>query len=190
MKKTTFLFLAGIIGLMAGCSPSREKTVNKILSLEKRLFSSEAYSFDKVKADSLLVLYKGFIKDHPKDSLAPGYLFKAANIEMNMGDGGKAIGLFDQYLQNYPDQKKAPMCLFFKGFVYENVLRDLDKARETYLLFIEKYPANDFAKDAKMALKNLGKTPDMLVKEFEVQRKADSIRAVDSMAKTKKTRRK
>jgi outer membrane protein assembly factor BamD (BamD/ComL family) len=186
MKRVTFLLLAVILGLMTGCSPSREKTVKKIVGLETRLFSPESVSFDKVKADSLMALYESFIADHPKDSLVPGYLFKAANVAMNMEDGVKSIRLFDQYIQNYPDQKKAPMCLFFKGFVYENVVHDLDKARETYLLFIEKYPGNDFVKDAKMALKNLGKTPEMLVREFEEQRKADSIRIADSLAITKK----
>ncbi len=189
MKKITYFLLVGIFGLMAGCSPSREKTVNTIHSLEKRLFAPESTSFDKVKADSLLMMYEIFIKKNPKDSMAPGYLFKAANVAMNMGDGSKAIMLFDQYLQNYPEQKKAPLCLFFKGFVCENVLHDFDKARETYLLFLEKYPTNDFAKDAKMALMNLGKTPEMLVKEFEAQRKADSIRIADSLAKIKKKRR-
>ena len=189
MKKICFFLLFGIFGLMAGCSPSREKTVNTIHGLEKRLYAPESTSFDKVKADSLMVMYKNFIEKNPKDSMSPGYLFKAANVAMNMGDGNKAILLFDQYLQNYPEQKKAPLCLFFKGFVCENVLHNLDKARETYLLFLEKYPSNDFTKDAKMALLNLGKTPEMLVKEFEAQRKADSIRVADSLSKIKKKRR-
>ena len=78
------------------------------------------------------------------------------------------------------------MCLFFKGFVYENMLKDLDKARETYLQFIEKYPKDDFADDAQMALLNLGKTPEMLIKEFEARQKADSLRIADSLVKVKK----
>ena len=189
MKRSTILLLFGIFALLAGCTPSREKTIARINSLEKRLFAPESVNFDKTMADSLMVLYENFIKANPKDSLSPGYLFKAANIAMNAGDGGKALGLFDQYLQNYPDQKKAPMCLFFKGFVNENVLHNLDKAREAYLLFLEKYPTNDFAKDVTMALKNLGKTPEMLVREFEAQRKADSIRVADSLAKIKKPKK-
>ena len=189
MKRTTVLFLVGIFGLMAGCSPSREKTVNRILGLEKRLFAPESVSFDKVKADSLMNLYENFIRENPKDSLSPGYLFKSANVAMNMGDGHKAIGMFDQYLRDYPEKQKAPMCMFFKGFIYENTLHDLDKARETYLLFIEKYPSNDFVKDAKMALLNLGKTPEMLVHEFEIKRQANSLRVADSLLKAKKKKR-
>ena len=188
MKYNTLILIA-VIGLMTGCKPSREKTAAKIIGLEKRLYSQEAVSFDKVKADSLMSLYESFIKENPKDSLSPGYLFKAANIAMNNGDGNKALGLFDQYLQNYSDHPKAALSMFFKGFVYENVIHNLDKARETYLLFIEKYPSNEFIKDAKLALQNLGKTPEMIIREFEAKKHADSLRIADSLVKAKKSRK-
>jgi TolA-binding protein len=187
MKKTTFLVLSGMIMMMfTGCGPSRDKTVQQIETLEKSLFSPEALSFNKEKADSLLSLYDLFLKDNPKDSLAPGFLFKAANIAMNSGDGPRALNFFDQYLQDFPDGPKAPISLFFKAFIYENMMQNLDKARETYLLFIEKYPNDDFTKDAKLALMNLGKSPDELIRQFEEQRKTDSIRVADSLAKIKK----
>ena len=189
MQKAIILISLISIGLITGCKPSREKTVSRINNLEKSLFAPEVVSFNKQKADSLQVYYLEFIKDYPKDSLAPGYLFKAANIAMNSGDGNKALGFFDQYIQDYSDQPKAPMCLFFKAFIYENMLQDLDKARESYILFIEKYPTHDFTKDAKLALVNLGKTPDMLVREFEEKQKADSLRMADSLAKIKKTKK-
>ena len=185
MKKANFLLLPAIMIIMVACGPSRDKVVSQIQTLEKSLFSPDAVSFNKEKADSLLALYEVFIKDNPKDSLAPVYLFKAANIVMNSGNGPKALALFDQYLKDYPDKPKASLCLFFKAFVYENVMQDIDKAREIYLLFIEKYPNDDFTKDAKMALMNLGKTPEMLVREFEAKKKADSTRVADSMAAVK-----
>ncbi|MEI7499489.1 MAG: tetratricopeptide repeat protein [Bacteroidota bacterium] len=189
MKKTIILILGISIVWITGCNPSREKTINRINNLENSLFSPEAISFNKEKADSLQTYYMDFIKDYPKDSLAPGYLFKAANIAMNSGDGNKALLFFDQYIQDYPDQSKAPMCMFFKAFIYENMLQNIDKARETYLLFIEKYPSNDFTNDAKLALQNLGKTPEMIVREFELKMKADSLRVADSLSKIKKSRK-
>ena len=189
MKKTSILILAALTGIMVGCKPSREKTVTQIQGLEKRLFSPDVVSFDKSKADSLIAMYEEFVKTNPEDSLSPVYLFKAANIEMNNTNGKKALDLFDQVLQNYPGYSKAPLCLFFKGFVYENVMHDLDKAREIYLLFIEKYPTNGFTKDARLALKNLGKTPDMIIREFEAQNHADSLRIADSLVKARKNKK-
>ncbi len=189
MKKTTILLIAGLAGIILSCSPSREKRIEGITAMEKSLFAPDAYSFNQAKADSLIAMYIDFIEANPKDTLSANYLFKAANIVMNSGDGNKALGYFDRYINEFPDGPKVPMCLFFKGFVYENVLKDLDKAREIYLQFIEKYPKDDFADDAQMAVMNLGKTPEMLIQEFEAKQKADSARTADSLAKTKPKRK-
>lgn len=178
-----------MLTIFSACGPSKEKRIIRIADLEKRLFSAEAASFSKEAADSLINMYVEYTDKYPEDSLAPGFLFKAANVTMNNNDPHKAIGFFDRYIEKYPNAPKAPMCLFFKGFIYENMLRDLDKAREIYLMFIEKYPSDEFADDAQMALKNLGKTPEMLIREFEEKQRADSARIADSLARTGKKRR-
>jgi outer membrane protein assembly factor BamD (BamD/ComL family) len=154
-------------------------------SLEIRLFSPAATGFDKVKADSLLTAYESFMKHFPEDSLTVKIAFKAANLSMNMGDGAKAIELFDKFIEKYPDNPKAAVSMFFKGYIYENQLKNLDKAKEIYLQFIEKYPHGDFTKDARIALQNLGKTPEQMVQEFDDKRKADSIRVADSLTALK-----
>ena len=54
------------------------------------------------------------------------------------------------------------------GFVYENDLNDLVKAKATYEAFLQKYPNDpDFADDAKTALTMLGRSPEDIIKEFE-----------------------
>ena len=52
--------------------------------------------------------------------------------------------------------------------------------------------SDKFVNDARMAIANLGKTPEMLVKEFEAKRQADSLKTADSLAKftNKKSRKK
>jgi outer membrane protein assembly factor BamD (BamD/ComL family) len=176
--------------VIMSCGPSKEKQIEKIAAMEKAMFSKDAYSFSKERADSLVNMYLEYIEKNPADTLSPGYLFKAANIVMNGGDASKALGYFDRYMKDYPDGKKVAMCMFFKAFIYENMLRDLDQAREIYLRFIEKYPKDDFADDAQIALANLGKTPEMMIREFEERQKADSARRADSIAKTLKKGRK
>ncbi len=188
MKKSTLLIVLALVAMVSGCKPSREKSVERIRSIEKRLFSPEAVSFSKPTADSLLTMYDEYISRFPADSLTPSFVFKAANVAMNAGNGSRALSYFDRYLKSYPYQPKAALCLFFKAFVYENVIHDIEQARESYLLFIEKYPNNEFNKDARLALMNLGKSPEQMVREFDMKRKADSIRIADSLAKTKKRR--
>ncbi len=183
MKVKIFLLPMVLLGLFS-CGPSRNKDVARIHSIETRLFSPKSTSLDKEAADSLLTLYSAFIKNFPADSNTQRYIFKAGNLYMNMGKGKQAIEMFDQYRASYPNNPRSALCLFFTAYIYENILKNLDKAQESYILFIEKYPRHDFADDAQMALNNLGKTPDQMVKEFEMKKKADSARVADSLKKT------
>ncbi len=178
MKFRVLILLTLTAGLLASCQPSRNRLNGRIKAMEERLFSPSSKAFSKASADSLTDLYAKFAERFPEDSLSPEYLFKAAGICMNLQEGGKAIEYFDKVLNTYPKWQKTPFCLFFKGYVQENVLRNLDQAKETYLLFLEKYPNNDFSDDARAALDNLGKSPEQMVKEFEARRKTDSLASV------------
>ncbi len=189
MKQYTLLTIVICLAVLSACGPSREKSEKTITSLETRLFSPEATGFDKVKADSLLSAYESFIKHFPEDSLTVKITFKAANLSMNMGDGTKAIELFDKFIEKYPDNPKAAVSMFFKAYIYENQIKNLDKAKEIYMQFIEKYPNGDFVNDARIALQNLGKSPEQMVREFEEKRKADSTRVADSLAALKLVKR-
>jgi outer membrane protein assembly factor BamD (BamD/ComL family) len=189
MRKYTLLPIVLAFAVFSGCSPSKEKSVSTITSLETRLFSPAATGFDKVKADSLLAAYESFMNRFADDSLTLKYTFKAANLAMNMGDGAKAIGLFDKFIEKYPDHPKAAVSMFFKAYIYENQLKNLEKAKEIYLLFIEKYPSGDFTNDARVALQNLGKPPEQMVQEFENKRKTDSIRVADSLLALKQAKK-
>jgi len=188
MKLYTVLLPLLLLGLIS-CGPSRNKEVDKIQSIENRLFSPKATSLDKEAADSLLTLYSTFIKNFPSDSLTRKYTFKAGSLYMNTGKGKQAIEMFDLYRATWPNDVKSAMCLFFTAYIYENLLKNLDKAQELYILFIEKYPRHDFADDAQAALNNLGKTPEQMVKEFEKKKQADSAMRADSIKKAGKRKK-
>jgi outer membrane protein assembly factor BamD (BamD/ComL family) len=185
MNKYILFAIIFVSAILTGCKPSREKSVSKIQDLEKSLYSQQTYTFNKAKSDSLFILFDDFLARFPGDSLSPVYLFKAVNLAIAVSDGNKALSLLDQFIQKYPDHPKAPVCWFFKGYVYENILKNMDLAKENYLVFIEKFPDNDFVNDARMALKNLGKTPEQMIMEFEAMQKYDSVRKADSLANLK-----
>jgi len=187
--KANILLLPLLLITMISCGPSRSKEIGRINAAESRLFSPKATSMDKEATDSLLALYSYFIKDFPADSMTQKFIFKAGSLYMNSGNGKAAIEMFDKYRSAYPNDPRAAICLFFTAYVYENLMKNLDKAQELYILFIEKYPRNDFADDAQNALNNLGKTPDQMVREFEQRKLADSARAADSLKKAGRKRR-
>ncbi|MBN2174242.1 MAG: tetratricopeptide repeat protein [Bacteroidales bacterium] len=174
MKKLTgFFFLAVTVSVMLSCSSQKDKLDSQIKALEQSLFSDENKTIDRTKARELIDAYVQFAADYSKDARAPEYLFKAGDMAMNMNMPHKAIEIFDKIMNNYPDYEKTPQCLFLKGYVYENDLKDLDMAKKIYEEFLQKYPDDEFADDAEISIKNLGKSPEDLIREFEEQAKKE-----------------
>ena len=185
MYKSVIISTICLSFILFACKPSRDKSVAEINDMESSFYSEQAMVLNKARGDSLLKLYEDFITRFSQDTLAPVYLFKAANLTMSQGDGNKSVSLLDQFITKFPDHPKAPVCLFFKAFVYENLLHDLPLAKDNYLLYIEKYPNGEFVKDAQMSIKNLGKTPEQMIREFEAMQRYDSVRKADSIANLK-----
>lgn len=175
MKKILLALMA--LAIFTACGPSRDKRAGDIEKTEKRLFGQTDQAVSKEAIDSLMTSYEAFIQEFPDDTLSPVFLFKAGGIAMNSGNAEKAVASFDRLMKEYPAHEKAALGLFFKGFVQENLMQNLDQARETYLLFVEKYPDNEFADDARASVENLGKTPEQMIREFEAKQKADSAAA-------------
>jgi outer membrane protein assembly factor BamD (BamD/ComL family) len=173
MKSTKVIIsLFMVVGLMFGCQQPAEKEVTKtteesIAELESSLFDSESNTLDRKKANELSYLYEKWAHENKENVEAPSYLLKAADISMNLNNPRRSIGLFDQILKNYPQSKQASSSAFLKAFVYDDQLKDYVNAGKYYTEFIEKYPESPFINDAEASLKNLGKSPEELVKEFE-----------------------
>ena len=163
------LLIVALVAALASCGPSNEKDATDIKTAEDTLFASSEGFIDKAKALELVDLYVDYTNSYPDDSMAVEYLFKGAEFCLNLGEGQRAITLYDRVISEYPDFRKIPECLFLKGYVYENYLGDLDNAKAIYLEFIEKYPDNEFADDAEISIQNLGKSPEELIKQFEEQ---------------------
>ena len=170
--KNTIIVLAAA-GLMAACSAGNERDASEIASAEDALFAEDKGITDKAKALELVDMYVAYADKYPEDSLASEYLFKGAEFCLSLGLGQRSIDLYDRVILEYPDFRKAPECLFLKGYVYENYLGNLEEAKMIYELFLQKYPENEFADDAKISIENLGKSPEELIKQFEAQQQAN-----------------
>jgi outer membrane protein assembly factor BamD (BamD/ComL family) len=86
---------------------------------------------------------------------------------MNTGQGDLAIQFIDKFQKQYSDNAKLPTAIFLKGYIYENILKNTSKARIAYVEFITRFPKHQLVNDAKACIKNLGKTDDEIIKEFE-----------------------
>ncbi len=166
-----FCFLCLIV---LSCKPSRKSISEKIDKLEKNIYSKTSVrTVDTIKVNELLKLYKDYSKYYTSDSLAPGYLLRAANLSMNMNRPVEAIEFINRIITKYPESKLAAEGLFIKAFIYDNLLKDYTNAKKYYEEFIQKYPTHAFVNDARNSIKFLGKSPEEILKELE--NKQDSL---------------
>ncbi len=140
----------------------------KISDFEKMVFDS-AKSMDIEKANQLIDGYIKYADEFEKSENSPEYLFKAAEISLGLNQAKKSLDLYKRVYTDYPNYSKRPYSLFLQAFIYENNMKELDAAKTLYEQFIQDYPEHDMADDAEYSLKNLGKSPDELIKEFEAK---------------------
>jgi outer membrane protein assembly factor BamD (BamD/ComL family) len=167
-KFNNYLLMAGflITILLTACQSPRQDAMENIKSTEQEIFSENGM-IDRNRVDELIETYVAFADEFPHDTLAPDYLFKAGDIAMNTNRSRQAIRSYDRIITEYPDYQKTPEALFLKGYVYENNLGRLDKAKEIYEAFLILYPDNEFADDAEVSLRFLGKSPEELIEIFQ-----------------------
>lgn len=111
--------------------------------------------------------YSTLVKDTDPNKFVD-LIMRAAGLAKTVGEPNKALRFYYNVAETIPGHPKAPTALFMMGFIYENDLKDMDKARETYELFLKRYPKDpDYVDDAQNALKYLGMSPEDIIKQFE-----------------------
>jgi len=146
---------------------SRDSAIMNIQNLEHRLYGDSVQVIKRGVAMETIIAYAKFAHNFPEDSLSPEFLFKAAEIARALHNGKEAVLYYNMIYTDFPENEKAPTALFLEAFTYENILKDTAQARILYQNFIDKYPNNQFADDARYSLKYLGKSAEELIKIFE-----------------------
>jgi tetratricopeptide (TPR) repeat protein len=120
----------------------------------KRFARTDLMIFQNQKAqacDSLEVLKSEF-QDHP---LVDEILYRQAELQMEMGDFKTAIDLLQQVVDDHGSDILGDDALFLVGSIYEDQLRDTDKAMEVYREFLSRYPGSNKAAEARRRFRNL-----------------------------------
>ena len=138
---------------------------NKIYLLEDSLFRST--QLDPGMARRAIEMYTSYQKIYWADSLSPEYLYKAAEISEHLGFPTKAIELYQDCYDYYPNFTYRPECLFRIANIYEFTVKDYATAKQTYFDIIKFHKDSPIAKDAKIAMGNIGKADEDLIREFE-----------------------
>jgi len=154
----------------AGSSDTlRQSCINAIHASETQL--KTLHTPDAAVYNNAITAYTRFADNFPNDTVSPAYLFNAAGIALSLNQYQRAINLFDTINTKYPSFKKAADCIFIRGFIYDDKLKDTAKARAMYQQVIDKYPNDSLASQARAAIAILGKSYDEVIKEFEEKNK-------------------
>lgn len=171
LSKLGIILIIGITTALSACKSNQEKEYDEIVKLEKELFGDRSELNDSI-ARIFLQKSDVFIKAYKEDPNTPELLFKTGEVLNGLQSYNFAIRKFQEVFLRYPKSNKAAESIFICGFIYENNLQNYEEAGNYYRKFLREYPNNPFAKDAKIALENLGKTPEEMVREFEKKNQA------------------
>jgi tetratricopeptide (TPR) repeat protein len=138
-----------------------------LVRLDRKIMSNLA-SPDSITGDEFIQISEGYAFLLRNGDKKADLLSKAAGLAKSIGNFNKAIQLYYQISNEMPEHPKAHAALFLQGFIYENDLNNPQRAKSAYEEFLKRYPNDpDYGDDVAMSLKNLGKTPEQLIKEFE-----------------------
>jgi tetratricopeptide (TPR) repeat protein len=173
-----FLLLLPAVALLFACGGEKKESATDVASRIRAMEDSvfESMSFDRRRAQALLDVYKVYASAYPNDTLAPEYLFRAANVAKSMHEGEESIKLYDRLLKDYPSWRRLPDVLYLKAFTIDSELGRKGEAETAYRQVISTYPDHPFAKDAKVMIDNLHYTDEELIQRFQAMQ--DSAQAV------------
>lgn len=106
----------------------------------------------------------------------------------------KAFEYYDKIVEHYPESELVPKAIFAKGWHYEQLLHDKEKAAKEYKILLDQFPDSPFAKQIKPIMTPVEKqwaaeaakqkaVEDSLAAVAKEQVASDSLRAAagDSM---------
>ena len=138
----------------------------KVVFLEKEV--SNHVSLDEHDSSHLMKAYADFANSCPDDSIVAEYLVRRADLLRGAGKFHDAISLFQNIHDGYPTYENRALCAFLIAYLYETELGDHEMAEKFYKGVIDLHPESNEAKLAALSLKHLGKSPEDLVRQFQM----------------------
>ena len=171
MKQFPILFLLPMI-LLAACGdgaserdPKAAEMAERIRMMEDSLF--EHMTMERRGAQALIDVYKAYATTFPADTLAPEYLFRAANVSKNMRDPEQSIFLYDRIIRDYSGWSRIADAYYLRAFTLDSEMGNKGEAEVAYREVISRFPDHPFARDARIMIENLQYSDEELIERFK-----------------------
>jgi hypothetical protein len=161
-----------VIGLSTACSPRLPELdeIEKLQADLRKLLNSEGPRSSAFLRTALQLVRaeEAFVRKYPNHPDAPKLLLEAAEIHATyFNDIPRAVETLRAIDLRFRQKSDiAPKALFYEAFLYETMLSDTATARQRYEDFLQYYPNHELAKEARLSIQNLGKSPNQLLQEI------------------------
>jgi len=147
-------------------SRTKEDRLEVIAQLEKEALTT-GDTLNPDIAQQLMIGYLDFATVHREDSMSGEYIFRAAEIAMNLGKYRTAIRYFTEVHDGFPLFDKHIEAGYMVPFIYDVHINDRGLAREMYGRIAEAYPDHPLGREATLRLNTLGMTDDQMIELFK-----------------------
>ena len=120
-----------------------------------KLFASAELDLIQNKTEQVFKKLEIIKKDFSGNSLLDDVYWLEANLRMKRGQFTEALQLLDKILKEFSNDILADDAYFLRADIYENQLKNKEKAMELYREFLNKYPGSVYAAEARKRYRNL-----------------------------------
>lgn len=126
---------------------SIQAALKKFASIELMLFRNKK----KEALDSL----KWMLQEFPGHNITDEVLYKIATIHMELGEFEKSLQSLDKIVNAFRKDILSDDAYFLMGRIYEEHLKDNDKAMNIYQEFLKEYPGSLYVAEARKRFRKL-----------------------------------
>jgi hypothetical protein len=182
MMRNRFIFMMFVFSFFA-CQNERNNDLSKTDDRQILLDSIEEIEtdlhsdleLDMEKGRTLTEAYIRFADKYKNDSLVPEFLFRAAEISLNMNEPVQACSYLFRIEKKYDWYENMPAVLYFLGYIHADYLNDMHNAKIYFDLFLTRYPNHERVQDITFFLDNMNKSDLEIIRQFE-QNQIDSLK--------------
>ena len=188
MKQITPILIAAILLTACGGKHAEQRAIQKETDslLAAYHYSDSLYAacgiIDSTAFDNFIDRATTFAEKHPNDSIAPGMLYRAGvgsmilaksadrtgNVVSRARNAKRALAIFNQFQEQYPDLDQARLCYWQRAIVYDDILGDWRSAENEYRDFINRYPNDSLTPVFQQYITLLGKSERQLEMELAI----------------------
>lgn len=133
----------------------KENTVSDTVGEAMKLYASAELDFIQNKTQAALSKLDQIEKGFPHHSLTDDIYWLKASVKIKQGQFDEAILLLQKIQDEFAQDVLADDALFTQGEIYEQQLKNKQKAMELYRVFLDKYPGSVYAAEARKRYRQL-----------------------------------